>query len=348
MPTGPRHYLLAAKLDAHGQRLLDMVYEHLLTTRAWPVSRAFAPVVFKALHLDLGMAMGRLHGFVQEEHERPLQSQEIGRVVLTFAGLARVPAAEQDVSTCLRVLKFLGQQAIDHSANRDTVTLGEVIDALGLGEEEAVRLAAFIWADGMAWRTTRVAVGLDRDLAFRLSPQQMYLADITTADDALTALSPSLPELVEWPNRESPIGWLRDTIAHLDWAKRDEVAHHLRAAEQHHQERRWDDSAVQLRKAFEQLVGDLSLAISTARGEGIAARQSKPKFEEHLDYVKACGLLGDGERKILSANYSWLSEKGAHPGIPDEIDGETKWVVATELLRLLVARAISMPGAAKP
>lgn len=349
MPSATRHYLLEAKLDADGQRLLDMIYGYLVENGEWPVFRAFAPIVFKELRVELGMAIGRLHAFAQQQDVQPSDQQEVARVVLLFAGLVRVPAAHDDVALCIRVLNYLGQQAIEQSDKRDTVTLGEVVDALDLTESEAERLATLIWADRMTWRPMRgSSMKVERDLPFRLSGQQMHLADVTTAEGALMALSPAHPELVAWPERDSPIGWLHETIARLAWARREDVGRYLRSAELHHQEGRWDDSAVQLRKAFEQLIGDLSDAVSTARSESIPANQSKPKFDERLAYLKARNLLGEGERKILNANYSWLSENGAHPGIPDEIDGETKWVVATELLRLLVTRAINISGAFGP
>lgn len=93
------------------------------------------------------------------------------------------------------------------------------------------------------------------------------------------------------------------------------LLHHLKEAEEHYKNGKWDSSIGQARNFVEQLLKDIATRIAQTKSE-------TPLLDKPLkvrDYLQNTGFFDTDERKkLVDGVYGYLSGEGSHPGISNQ------------------------------
>jgi len=136
------------------------------------------------------------------------------------------------------------------------------------------------------------------------------------------------------------------TILHFNkTASLPSYKYHLTQSYKHFLGRNWDDMSSQLRKVLELSITDSSKWVEFEKSERyknkkelIKKKQNKPSISERLKYLKHSNYITDKEELLIYSVYQFLSEKGAHPGIPSEEEGLIKRRIALDVINFFIKK----------
>lgn len=168
-------------LTPEQQTLVDEVYLSLEESGHWPFTRQFISSLFKKHQLQLSVAATGIERLV---HGR--EDTERERVHLTLPGLAfvRHDNAARDVAMFISLLRFLGNQRVDH-ADKQHVTGAEVAKALELDRASMERLGVLCGATFILFGTWSGEIEHPDGYSFKLAESFLAFANARGIDDIL-------------------------------------------------------------------------------------------------------------------------------------------------------------------
>jgi hypothetical protein len=155
---------------------LALVYDYLKTDGDWPKVRALQ------IRLRREGSLRLLAARAGTEHVICDESMD-GICWLTVRGLARVPAAGEDVENYLQVVRYLAKHYLQFGLQE--VTAAELQTNLGLTPDALGRLSRILYKDGLTWGSWSGS-----DNAFQLRPRDdvVFLEDVASLDDLFARL----------------------------------------------------------------------------------------------------------------------------------------------------------------
>jgi hypothetical protein len=332
-----------AELDPQILTILEEVYAYFCANLDWPKAKYFHVAMWKK-QIDITKV---IPGAEQLVRGYDTNSNET-KTVPTFAGLALVHEAEHDLENLLNVLRYAGALYAENP-DRNLVPVVAVGDKVNVLREDLRRL---VMIGPLGSSPLWVSNGPDLDKAhFQVQAGHLNYADVQSVDELLDRLFPNglklYPASEGWlfgrPEEPDIIEWLIRTLPHFQWASVATLTHHLSAANEHATATppRWDDCSSQLRKVLEQLIANYTDAIAARLQAPISPKQPKPTVAERVHFLRDRHVITPNEDSLFYAVYGWLSAKGAHPGIPTDVEGRAKYVVTCQALKLFVTAALN-------
>jgi hypothetical protein len=113
-------------------------------------------------------------------------------------------------------------------------------------------------------------------------------------------------------------GFLEMKITKHNLFEKEVLIHHLKLANEHFVESRWDDSIANSRKVFEGLLAGIAQHISLKK-TGKSLESDTLEWPKNVrKFLEAQGFLEAKERDGVYSIYQFLSETGGHPNIAKE------------------------------
>lgn len=116
------------------------------------------------------------------------------------------------------------------------------------------------------------------------------------------------------------------------------IKHHLKLAQEHYGQQKWDDSISNSRKFLEAI-------LSQSANSLLSKNTSKPLSERMLssprdvrDLLEREGLLGTKEKEAIAKVYGLLSDTGAHPNIAHKDQARLMWHLALTFAQFVLLR----------
>jgi len=182
---------------------------------------------------------------------------------------------------------------------------------------------------------------------FDKEKQIQILLDICNYEGPFKHGRPSIKEinklrrlLVELKdNREQDIKYqiVFDLVKDGDFRNESVIEMHIsKAIEYYSVDGKEDDCIGQLRKAYEQILIDVTDRISDSKKTKIQCKQSKPNIKERIEFLRANGFYTEELAKYSYQVYKTLCEHGGHPGIATSREKEIKYNIATRMIKDLL------------
>lgn len=132
--------------------------------------------------------------------------------------------------------------------------------------------------------------------------------------------------------------YLEHLIGKVSLSDEAVIKHHIKLAEEHYVNGRWDDSIANSRKFLEAILAQVADAFNLKKyGSNLSANKlSRPV--EIRDYLEREKLIELKEKKAISETYGLLSGTGSHPYIAEKDQARLMWHLALTFSQFVLLR----------
>lgn len=139
-------------------------------------------------------------------------------------------------------------------------------------------------------------------------------------------------------NEQEEQSYLENLIDRLALSDKDIIKHHIKNAEEHYVNGKWDDSIANSRKFLEAILAQIAEAFNVKKYTVSLSPSKLQKPFEVRDYLEREKLIETKEKEAIAKVYGLLSGTGSHPYIAEKDQARLMWHLALTFSQFVLLR----------